>query len=86
LRCDLLKDEFAGADAMRLVGLGAEPPVALGLVRLERALEETHLRIAPEREDVGREAVEEPAIVSLPLEIASQTFASPGSASRLWST
>src|SRR5690242_4300581 len=51
------------ADAMRLVGLLAEPRLAVGLVGLEVALEETHHGLALEGEDVGGDTVQEPAVV-----------------------
>ena len=50
-------------DPVRAVGLGAEPLVPVLLVGLEVALEPDDLRVALEREHVGRDAVEEPAIV-----------------------
>ena len=48
---------------MRPVGLGAELLVAEALVGLEVALEPAHLRVALEREHVGGDPIEEPAIV-----------------------
>ena len=45
------------------VGLGAELLVAEALVGLEVALEPAHLRVAFEREHVGGDPVEEPAVV-----------------------
>ena len=50
-------------DPVGLVGLGAEPPVAVCLVLLVGALEPHGLRVSLESEDVGRDAVEEPAVV-----------------------
>ena len=50
-------------DAVRAVGLGAEQLAAVLLVGLEVALEPRDLRVALEREDVRRDAVQEPAIV-----------------------
>src|SRR5215218_1452536 len=51
-------------DAMRLVRRRAELLVAEGLVVAEIALEEPDLAVALEREDVGRDAVEEPPVVA----------------------
>src|SRR4051812_49127390 len=50
-------------DAVRTVGLGAELGAAVLLVGLEVALEPRHLGVALEREHVGRDPVQEPAIV-----------------------
>src|SRR5215831_322323 len=52
------------ADAVGLVGLGAEAALAVGLVLLVVALEPDHAAVALEGEDMGRDAVEEPAIVA----------------------
>ena len=49
---------------MRLVGLGAEAAVPVGLVVLVVALEPDDLAVAFERQDVRRDAIEEPAIVA----------------------
>src|SRR5262245_56398652 len=51
-------------DAVGLVGVGPEAPFAVGLVVLVVALEPHHLAVALEREDVGGDAVEEPAVVA----------------------
>ena len=51
-------------DPVRLVGLGAEPAVAIRLVVLVVALEPHHLAVAFERQHVRRDAVEEPAVVA----------------------
>src|SRR5688572_9119426 len=56
-------DELLVADPVRLVRLGAEALVPGALVVLIVALEPGHLRVALEREHVGRDAVQEPAIV-----------------------
>src|ERR1700676_2526016 len=52
------------ADAVRLIGLGAEAPPAVGLVGLVVALEPDDLGIALEGEDVRGDAIEEPAVVA----------------------
>jgi hypothetical protein len=49
---------------VRLVGLVAEPAVPVGFVVLVVALEPHHLAVALEGEDVGGDAVEEPAVVA----------------------
>jgi hypothetical protein len=49
---------------MGLVGLGAETAVAIGLVVGVIALEPGHLGIPLEGQDVGGDAVQEPAIVA----------------------
>src|SRR5882724_9925680 len=51
-------------DTVRLIGLGAEPAVAVGLIRLVVALEPDDFRIALEGQDVGRDAIQKPAIVA----------------------
>ena len=51
-------------DAVRLVGIGAEPAMAIRLVVGEVALEPLDVAVALEREDVRRDAIEEPAIVA----------------------
>src|ERR671916_14212 len=57
-------DERLVLDAAGLVGLGAQLLVAPRLVLAEVALEPPHLALALEREDVGGDAVEEPAVVA----------------------
>src|SRR5579885_2897724 len=52
------------ADTVWLVGLGAEAALPIGLVVLVVALEPHDLAVALEGEDVGRDAVEEPAVVA----------------------
>src|SRR5215510_11115420 len=49
-------------DPVRLVGVGAQAALAVGLVVREVALEPLDVALALEREDVRRDAVEEPAI------------------------
>src|SRR6185436_18417962 len=56
--------ELLVADAVRLVGLGAQAALAVGLVRLVVALEPDHLGFPIEGEDVGGDAVQEPAVVA----------------------
>src|SRR5215216_7537285 len=51
-------------DAMRLVGVGAEPAMAVGLVVLVVALEPFDVAVALEGQHVRGDAVEEPAIVA----------------------
>src|SRR5207253_1675702 len=51
-------------DAVRPLGLGAEPAAAVGLVVLVVALEPDDAALALEGEDVGGDAVEEPAVVA----------------------
>src|SRR5690349_17830872 len=51
------------ADALRLGCFFAEALALVRFVLLIVAVEEHHLRIAFEREDVGGDAIEEPAIV-----------------------
>ena len=51
-------------DPMRLIGVRAQPAVPVGLVVLVVALEPDDLAVALEREDVRRDAVEEPAVVA----------------------
>src|SRR6185312_10943835 len=50
-------------EAMRLVGLRAEPALAVGLVIRVIALEPHHLAVALEGENMRRDAVEEPAVM-----------------------
>src|SRR5690348_11190705 len=52
------------ADAVRLIGVDAEPLLALGLVGLVVPLAPDDLALPLEREDVGHDAVEEPAVVA----------------------
>src|SRR5689334_8135188 len=56
--------EFLVLDAVRDGGVGAEPAHLVGLVVLEVALEPLDMAVALEGEHVGRDAVEEPAIVA----------------------
>ncbi len=49
---------------MRLVGSRAKTTLPIGLVVLIVTLEPHHLAVALEREDVRRDAVEEPAVVA----------------------
>jgi hypothetical protein len=49
---------------MRLISLGAEPAMTIGLVVGIVALEPDHLRIALERQDMCGDAIEEPAIMA----------------------
>ena len=51
-------------DAVRLVGVGAETAVPVGLVVLVVALEPFDVAVALEGQHVGGDAVEEPAIVA----------------------
>src|SRR5262245_7516364 len=51
-------------DAVRLVGRAAELLVAPLLVLAEVALEPAHLAVALERQNVGGDAVQEPAVVA----------------------
>src|SRR5688500_692229 len=51
-------------DAVRLIRVRAEPPLAIGFVVLVIALEPDDLAVALEREDVRGDAVEEPAVVA----------------------
>ena len=55
--------QLAVLDAMRLVGVLSQAALLVGLVIGEGALEPHRLGIALEREDMGNDAVEEPAIV-----------------------
>ena len=48
---------------MRLIRLGAESPAPIGFVFLVIALVPDHAAVSLERQHVGRNAVEEPAIV-----------------------
>src|SRR6185436_13728967 len=49
-------------DPVRLIGRGAEAALPVGFVVLVVALEPDHLAVALEREDVRRDAIEEPAV------------------------
>src|SRR5262245_15818135 len=60
---ELLAHQLAVADAVRLIGVHAEPAFAVGFVVLVVALEPNRLAVALESENVGRDAVEEPAVV-----------------------
>ena len=60
----LLPRQLPVLDPVRLIGFGAEPALAIGFVVLVVALEPHHLAVAFERQDVRRDAVEEPAIVA----------------------
>src|SRR5688572_22661677 len=51
-------------DAVRLVGVLAQPPLPVCVVFLVVALEPLHVAFALERQDVRRDAIEEPAIVA----------------------
>src|ERR1051326_8885947 len=62
LRCSVPGQRLV-TDAMRPVGLGAEPAAPVGLVIGVIAFEPHDLAVALEGEDVGRDAVEKPAIV-----------------------
>ena len=55
--------QLAVLDAMRLVGVLSQAALLVGLVVGEVALEPYRLGLALEREDMGNDAVEEPAIV-----------------------
>src|SRR5438477_3848995 len=57
-------DELPVLDPVRLLRLGAEAAAPVGLVVLVVALEPHRTAVALEGEDVGRNAVEEPAIVA----------------------
>src|SRR3954447_14584532 len=59
-----LPRQLAILDPVRLIGCGAEAPLPVGLVVLVVALEPHDLAVPLEREHVGRDAVEEPAIVA----------------------
>ena len=59
-----LRDQPLVPDPVRLVGGGAELLVAERLVVAEVALEPADLAVALEGEDVGRDPVEEPAVVA----------------------
>src|SRR5882757_1489570 len=56
--------QFAVADAMRLIGCGAEALLPVGLVVLVVALEPDDAAVALECEHVRRDAIEEPAVVA----------------------
>src|SRR3954454_20318332 len=60
----LVHGQLAVRDAVRAVGGGAEAFVAVGFVFGVVAFEENDLGVTFEREDVGGEAVEEPAVVA----------------------
>src|SRR5579864_6164161 len=62
--CRLGLGEALVADAVRLVGLGAEAPVTVGFVGLVVALEPGDLGVALEGQDVRGDAIEEPAVVA----------------------
>src|SRR4029079_806985 len=62
------------ADPVRLVGRRAELLVAERLVVADVALEEADLAVALEREDVGGDPVEEPAIVADDDDAARERF------------
>src|ERR1700760_3444748 len=59
----LVPDQLLVGEAMGAVGLGAELLVAEALVGLEVALEPADLRVTLEGQDMGGDAVQEPAIV-----------------------
>src|SRR5262245_26197562 len=56
--------QLAVLDAVRHEGVLAEARLAVGLIALEVALEPGDLAVALEREDVRRDAIEEPPIVA----------------------
>ena len=56
--------ELAVLDPVGLVGIGAEPPAAVGFVILVVALEPDDLAVALEGEDVGGDAIQEPPVVA----------------------
>src|SRR6185369_13282165 len=56
--------ELLVLDAVRLVRLGAEAALAVGLIAFVVALEPDHLRVALEGQNVGGDTVEEPAVVA----------------------
>src|SRR4051812_1219 len=56
--------QLAVLDAVWLIGLGAEAPLAVGFVVLVVALEPLDGAVAFEGEDVGGDAIEEPAVVA----------------------
>src|SRR5687767_945202 len=56
--------QLAVLDPVRLVGLRAKPALAIGFVVFVVALEPHHLAVPFECQYVGRDAVEEPAIVA----------------------
>ena len=49
---------------MRLVGVGAQAPLLVHLIVLEIALEPFDMAVVLEGEDVGGDAVEEPAVMA----------------------
>src|SRR5687768_6123522 len=59
-----LPHQLLEPDAVRLVGRDALPALEIGDVVRIVALEPDHLAVTLEREDVGCDAVEEPAIVT----------------------
>src|SRR5688572_28214140 len=59
-----LPGQFPILDAVRLVGLGSQPPLAIGFIVLVVALEPDDFAIALERQHMRRDAVQEPAIVA----------------------
>src|SRR5690606_19444118 len=50
-------------DAVRTLGIGTQTPLLVGLVFLVVALEELHVRVAFESQDVRGDAVQEPAVM-----------------------
>src|SRR5436309_10632670 len=56
--------EFSVPDPVRPVGFGAQTPAAVGLVVLVVALEPDDPAVSLEGQDVGGDAVEEPAVVA----------------------
>ena len=57
-------NELLVLDPVRLVRVDAQAPLPVGLVLLVVALEPDRLAVALEGEDVGGDAVEEPAVVA----------------------
>src|SRR4051812_40611828 len=62
--CRALAAERLVLDAVRLVGVGAEAAMTIRFVIGEVAFEPLDVAIAFEREDVGRDPIEEPPIVT----------------------
>src|SRR5215212_8226426 len=56
--------EFSVLDAVRLIGFGAKAALPVGFVILVIAFEPDGAAVAFEREDMRRDAIEEPAIVA----------------------
>src|SRR5262245_30683724 len=56
--------QFAVLDAMRSIGFGTEPSVAIRLIVLIITLEPDHPAIAFECEHVSSDAIEEPPVVA----------------------